>query len=406
MGKQTSSIDYSMVGLNMREIMRAILATYVGAYKRGKRPKPMMIWGKPGVGKTFTVYAAAKAIAKRLDIETVDTFNIPCSCLEPTDVAGIPTPVEINGQNMYTSYLPPRWAWLASNEYEEHERVARNNPKWNAPPALLFFDDVPAAHFQTQTAFFKGVHEGMWGDLTQRDNVMTIACGNRVEDNAGASDMPTALANRFRHTYANPTTTDWVSWAGEEESDIHPYVIGYIRKNEDDLNEFDTDVANRSEKAFASARTWEDVSDLLWEGELDSNGDEVFSKVVMGIVGRGVGTKFLGFLRNTSAVVSPTEIVKNPRKAKVPSKKNLDAFHATISSLEHHIKNHPEHWEAAVIYALREEMISDFGLLLAKTAGWVIANKLDASQRAEAVGSDVFTELFERYEGVLDVVNL
>jgi hypothetical protein len=383
-----------------------LLATFVGAFKRDRRPKPVMIWGKPGVGKTFTVYASAKAIAARLGIDKVDVFCVPCSCLEPTDVAGIPTPIEIDGVIRYTSYLPPLWAWMCSKEYEEHERKVQKDPKWTAPPALLFFDDVPAAHFQTQTAFFKGVHEGMWGDLTQRDNVMTVACGNRVEDGAGANDMPTALANRFRHAYAAPTTSDWVSWAGEEESNVHPFVIGYIRQNEDDLNEFDADVASRSEKAFASARTWEDISDLLWEGELDSNGDEVFTKAVMGIIGRGVATKFLAYMRNTNAVVSPAEIVKNPKTARIPSKKNLDALHATISSLEHHIKQHPEHWEAAIRYALRKEMLPDFGLLLAKTAGWVISHKLDAEQRGEAVGSDIFVELFERYEGVLDAVNL
>lgn len=405
MKRTESAIDYAVVGMNMRGVARAIVATFVGAYKRGKRPKAVMVWGKPGVGKTFTTYTAAHLIAERIGIKDVDVFQVPTSCIEPTDVAGIPTPVTIQGQYRYTSYLPPRWAYLCSKEYEEDQQKERKNPKWKAPPALLFFDDVPAAHFQTQTAFFKGVHEGKWGDCTQRDNVMVVACGNRVEDNAGANDMPTALANRFRHVYANPQTTDWLKWAGTDEAGIHPLVNGYVRQCHDDLNEFNSDVANRSEKAFASSRTWEDISDLLWEGELEQGG-EVFPKMVMGIVGRGIGTKFLAYLRNANACVPPEEIVKDPERARIPSKKNLDALHATIASLEHYIKAHPEHWEAAVRYSLREQMLSDFGLLLATTASWVVANKLSATARAEAVGSDVFASLFERYEDIMDLIDL
>lgn len=404
--KVQSGVDYDFVGASMKEIKRMIVATFVGARKRGKRPKPFMCWGRPGVGKTFTVYAAARVIAERLGIPEVQVFNVACSSLEPTDLAGVPWEVKVLDTPRYTSYLPPRWAYLASKEYEEDQRKIRNDPKWQAPPCLMFFDDVPAAHFQTQTAFFKGIQEGMWGDVTQRDNAMCVACGNRPEDNAGASDMPTPLGNRFRHAYAHPKTSDWLEWAGDEASDIHPYVVGYIRQNDDDLNVFDSDIANGSEKAFASARTWEDISSLIWEGEIDHQSDPVFGKMIMGIVGRGVGTKFLAYMRNTNAVIPPTEIVKNPDKARIPSKQNLDALSATIASLEHHVKQHPEHWKAVVKYALREEMVSDFGLLLATTAAYVISNKLSGKERTDAIGDDVFLNLMERYESVLECVNL
>lgn len=392
-------IDYSLVGMAMSELQRVLVGAFVGATKRGKRPRAHMIWGPPGAGKTFTTYAAARDVSRLLEQEC-QVFDNATSCLEPTDVAGIPTPVEVDGTLRYTKYCCPSWAYLCSVEYEEDERIRRGDPEWTAPPALLFFDDIPAAHFQTQTAFFKGVHEGRWGDLQQRDNVMVVAAGNRVEDNAGANDMPTALANRFVHCYAQPTTDGWIKWA--QANDIHPYVYAYIRANKQDLNEFNDDVANRADKAFASARSWESVSEFLWEGQIDRENDNTFSKVIMGIVGRGVATSFHAFLRNTTAVVPPEEIVKNPKKAKLPSKKNLDALHATIASLEHHIKEHPDTWEAGVIYATRDEMMPDFGCLLANSIVNVVLT-LPADERAEAMGNDAFAELLDKYDGALEV---
>lgn len=280
---------------------------------------------------------------------------------------------------------------------------------------LLFFDDLPAAHFQTQSAFFKGVHEGKWGSLHQRDNVMVVGAGNRVEDNAAANDMPTPLANRFRHCYANPSTSDWLKWAGEfreegepgvtGQSRIHPLVIGYIRTKQDALIEFNNEVAVRADKAFASPRTWEDISELLYEEEIGQE-DELFGKVVRGIIGQGIGTEFIAYLQESTSLVPPEEIVKNPKRARIPSRKNLDALHATVASLELYLRQHPKHWKAGVQYALRKEMVSDVGILLAQTVCEVIQDHLEPGLRGRALSDDVFISLCERYEEILNIVEL
>jgi len=226
---------------------------------------------------------------------------------------------------------------------------------------------------------------------------MVVAAGNRVEDNAGANDMPTALANRFQHAYANPTTDDWLKWASSDEGQVHPYVIGYIRNNRDDLNEFNAEVANREEKAFASPRTWEKVSDLFHEGIISSDENDVFfTRAVFGLIGVPASTQFLAYMSNTSAVVPPEEIVKNPKKARIPARKNLDALHATIASLEKYIKETPKHWKAGVIYAMREEIVPDVAILLAKTVTEVVYD-LNPAQRAKAMGDDVFIEFADKF---------
>jgi hypothetical protein len=274
------------------------------------------------------------------------------------------------------------------------------------------FDDVPAAHFQTQTAFFKGVHEGKWGELNQRDNVMVVACGNRVEDNAGANDMPTALANRFEHAFAQPTTADWLKWgaAFREEGEpgvkgecrIHPLPLGYIRKCQDDLRSFTPETALR-DKAFASCRTWEAISELHYEGQIGQD-DPIFSRKVMGIVGHGIATKYCAYLRNSTSLIAPETIVKDPHGAPVPSARNLDSLHATISSLEMYLKQHPKKaWKAAMIYATRDELLPDVAALLVFTISEVIAD-MPSKERNAAFTDQVFLDFIDKNEDFLDMV--
>jgi hypothetical protein len=237
---------------------------------------------------------------------------------------------------------------------------------------------------------------------------MVIGAGNRETDNAGANAMPTALANRFCILKANPTTQDWLKWA-TATGDVHPLCIGYIRQFTEDLNTFNIDVANSSEKAFASSRTWEMLSDFLHMNRVGLE-DPIFSNMVMGWVGGGTGLKFLGYMRNTTSCVPPAEIVKNPKKVDVPSAKNLDALFATISSLEYFIKQDPlgpkkakvPHWKAGLQYALREEMLPEAATILARGITMIIEEAIPAEEKAEMYCDDAYEKLWDILEDVLD----
>jgi len=407
--KKTANLDRQFTEMNMSEIQRSVVSNYLGGIERERKPRPFMCWGAPGEGKTFTMIAAARELKRRLGVE-FDFFDIPTSCLEPCDITGIPFPIKVEGTDTYSKCLAPSWAYLISKEYERDQQLL--NPDFKANPAILMFDDVPAAHFQTQTAFFKGVHEGKWGEMNQRDNVMVVACGNRVEDNAGANDMPTALANRFEHAFANPTTDDWLKWGAafreksepgkKNESRIHPLPLAFIRTSKDSLRNFDPAVALR-DKAFASCRTWEAVSELHYEGQIGQD-DPIFSRKLMGIVGRGVATEYGGFLRNSTSLVAPETIIADPHNAPIPSPRNLDSLHATISSLEMHLKQHPkESWKACMIYATRDKLLPDVAALLVFTISEVIAD-LPSKERNAAFTDQVFIDFLEKNEDFIDMV--
>jgi DNA polymerase III delta prime subunit len=394
---EVRDLDYAVLGSGMARIKRVVVRTFIGALKRGKFPHALMIQGPPGCGKTFTVYSAAQAISKFLNIDdpirACTAKSLLIACMDPVDVNGFP---QKHPEHPFAEYYPLRWAWEASQEYEQAERDRRGDPKWTAPPMIIFFDDLPVAHQQTQAAFFKVVHEGMVGDLTLRKNVMIIAAGNRVEDNAAAQDMPTALGNRFRWIYAQPTHQDWIEWA-VREGGIHPAVVGYLRKNEADLFDFNEEKANSEEKAFATPRSWENLSDALFEDELFEDRDPEFMKTTAGIIGRGLASMFHAFLRTAMSAVPASEIVKNPKKAPVPKKQHLDLLHATVASLEHHIRENPKTYQAGLVYACREEMPADMAILLAKSITDLIWTWPDEAARNEAFASKEYEIMFDRY---------
>lgn len=397
--KEVRDLDYAIVGSRMSRVSKVIVRTFMGALKRDKNPWAIMVWGPPGCGKTFSVYSAAKRINKILNVKEDDVLrkcsakSLLIACMDPVDVNGFP---QKHPDHPFAEYYPLRWAWEASVEYEWAQKEERKDKNWNAPPMILFFDDLPVAHQQTQAAFFKVVHERMVGDLTLRPNVMLVAAGNRIEDNAGAQDMPTALGNRFRHIYANVNTEDWTEWA-VKEGGIHPSIVAFIRKNPGDLFDFDDEKANAEEKAFATPRSWENLSDAMWEEELFNDKDPEFSKTGIGIIGRGIASSFFAFLKTTRSAVAPEEIVKNPKKAPVPNKKHMDLLYATVAGLEHYLRENPKHYKAGLIYSCRDELPADHAIILAKSVVDLIWEFEDEDERNKALSSDEFETMYNKY---------
>lgn len=408
-------VDVDLVGSSMQEVLARIVNAYTAALKGGYRPDATMVWGPPGIGKTFTIYDAAKQVAglvygfhedgpKKGQLkESIYVKSLMLSTMDPTDIVGVP---HRHREFDYTQYLPLRWAWDASVEYEKE--MQKTNKSFKAPPMMLFFDDFPVAHQQVQAACFKLFHEGQAGDLHIRDNVFLIAAGNRPEDNAAAQEMPTAMASRFRHIYSKIDASEWLQWA-TKQGNIHHLIVGFIRGHKSSLHDFDP---SSPEKAFPCPRTWEMCSTAIKENEAEvaesvkSGKSEKTSlfKVTSGIIGTGHANELHAYLNQTRFAVSAEEIVKNPKKAKVPKVQEIDALHATIAELEYHVKRRPKDWKAALIYSIREEMMPEMGLVLATSTTDVIMTKLEPDDLIEALATPEYEEMNEKYGEFLTAV--
>jgi hypothetical protein len=341
-----------------------------------------MVWGTPGIGKTE---ATKEAFGKDHEIVLV-----LAGCSEPTDISGVPFEYKYKDVAVATQILAPIWAYHASYEC----------PKDEQRPMVIFFDDLPTGHEQTQAACFKVCGEKKVGNLQLRDDVFIVAAGNRVEDKSGAFEMPMALANRMHHYYAKCDVDAWLKW-GMDKGNIHPLINAYIRRQATSLNRFDEVVKlNASEKAFATPRTWEMLSKSMFKIQPDGkvDGDWLYPCAV-GCVGSGIGIEFSTFAQNTTTLVDPKDICKNPDTARIPDKTEVDVLYATITALEYHI-NKEENWhlwDKALQYVLRPELEAEFGLLIAKMATIIALSKLDEKGRVKAAQNPYFKEMYTRY---------
>lgn len=260
------------------------------AMTNARKPKPVFIWGPPGIGKSDIVSQIAH------DVMHGNNLLIDCrlALMDPTDLRG--------------------YAWR--NE-------ATNTMEWSPPADLpsaelaaqydnivLFLDELNSAPPAVQAAGYQLILNRRIGQYVLPDNVVIVAAGNRQGDRGVTYRMPAPLANRFRHVEMVVDFEDWKSWALMNE--VHKDVIGYLTFAKQDLFAFDP---KSSSEAWASPRSWVDVSDALYHPEFDSAPDYEKKAEIAGSVGDGMAAKFVEFRRTAGRLPNPEAILDGSVKS-------------------------------------------------------------------------------------------
>lgn len=380
-------IDISFVEMTIADVMKLM--------KVLPHEIAIMMWGQPGIGKTFGLHSTFEPEGYRI-------IPVLAGCSEPTDITGIPFDYE----GKCARYLAPEWAYLCSDD--------PTVPKEFRGKIILFFDDIVTAAEQTQAAFYKTVHERRVGNVHLRDNVRIIAAGNRLDDRSAVTEMPKALCNRFAHFYIRPDSDVWLDWG--RKNGMHPDVMGFIRKSPNRISNFD-DAIKSSIPAFATPRTWEMLSKalhILDENQLrgerkKANERDMSFRVASGIIGQGLASEFMTYVRNSHGMISPEEICKNPDKVKLPKAEEVDVVFATVSSAEHFIakvenaekvwfkeKGQEIHgWQSMLRFSMR--IMPEFGVLIARQVIETIMEKLSHEHKTKAAGTKEFEMAFDRW---------
>lgn len=243
------------------------------------RKQPLMLWGPPGAGKSQIISQAAK----RLGVQVID---LRLSQMDPVDLRGIPALVD--GLTVWATpaFLP------------------------RDGQGILFLDELPDASPSMQGACSQLILDRRLGDYVLPEGWVVMAAGNRKEDRASAGRMPTQVQNRFEHIEVEIDHPVWHAWA--LQNGIAPEVMAFLRFRPAMLHDFDP---KRAEHAFASPRSWEFASGYL---QSDHN-REVEHERLSGIVGQGVATELVGFLRIARELPDPDAVLAAPDAAKVPS---------------------------------------------------------------------------------------
>ena len=279
------------------EELKAILP---GALRAGVS---VLVLGHPGIGKT----ALAADLAEGFGLPLVD---IRLAQQEPADLAGVYFPDE---DRECLSLLPPSWV---------KDLVER--------PAFLFLDEVNAAVSRLhQAVAYQMVLERRLGPFKFHPDTVVMAAGNLAEDNALATPLSSALANRFAHFRLRVDTEAWLKWA--EDTDVHPELRAYIgRHGEEALYKRAPD-----DTVFPSPRTWEMSSRLL--SEVD---DAHHEDVLEACVGRSAARSFVSF-RKLYKRVRPEKVLTGKQKIDFTKGRSKEPsfMHAAVSAIGAWVQN-------------------------------------------------------------------
>jgi hypothetical protein len=242
-----------------------------------KVQRPVFLWGPPGIGKSDVIAALCVEKGGLL-------YDVRLSQCEQTDLRGMPF---YNKDKGTMDWAPPV-------DLPDEETASQY------PIVFLFLDEMNSAAPSVQAAAYQLILNRKVGTYTLPSNIVVIAAGNREGDGGVTYKMPKPLANRFIHFEMRVDFDSWSDWAVEHK--IHKDVVGYLNFAKNKLYDFDPKSPN---KAFATPRTWEFVSQVL-DDECD---EATATNIIAGTVGEGVAIAFMAHRKIAGKLPAPAAIL-------------------------------------------------------------------------------------------------
>ncbi len=334
--------------------------TLLAASFRHPSPKPILLTGAPGIGKSAIVEGAASDAG-------ADLILSHPAVEDPTDSKGLPWIVD--GQ---AEFLPiGQMRALLS---------ATRLTSW-------FIDDLGQGTQAMQTALMQWLLARRVNGHRLPDCVSIVAATNRRTDRAGVTGVLEPVKSRFC-TIVELTADlqQWCEWAIANGQ--RPEVIAYLRFQGDAFNAFapTADLTNSP-----SPRTWSHVSYVL---DLDLPA-HVQSETINGAIGEGAGTGFNAFLRMYRELPNVDAILLSPDTAIVPE--SPSALYAIAGALA--ARATAATFAAIVTYATRllQAARGEFGILMIRDA----VRRCPDVQHTQAFARMAIGELGKLYTGAL-----
>ena len=248
---------------------------------------PVLLWGKPGEGKSSFIEHLAKS---DFPVQT-----LIASIHDPTDFSGLPFLQE--GQ---VRYAVPEWAL-----------------QFGKGQGILFLDELTTAPPAVQAALLRVVLERKVGFHSLPPEVRVVAAANPAEFMAGGWELSPPLCNRFVHIewasyvegflrginegFRRPVLPDVPAGAhGHAAAQWKAIVTAFLRTAPHLLTTKPAD----DHLAFATPRTWEYAIALLASCEVLGSGPTpglrstgVFFSLLLGCIGKAAALPFVEFVQ-------------------------------------------------------------------------------------------------------------
>ena len=251
-----------------------------------KNHLPLLIKGRPGIGKSDIVTQACQEAKARLVISHPVVSD-------PTDFKGLPY-ADRDGET--AKFLPFGDLKELINAQEE---------------TVFFLDDLGQAPASVQAACMQLILARRINGHKVSDKVTFLAATNRREDKAGVMGILEPVKSRFASIIELiPDSNEWRKWALSAALPVE--LIAFIGFRPTLLDGFKAthDLINTP-----SPRTIHNIGKLMLAGTPKQLEFPLFS----GAAGEGFSTEFLAFLKIFRNLPNPDMVLMSPQNAEIPT---------------------------------------------------------------------------------------
>lgn len=260
----------------------------------------VLLVGRPGIGKTDIVMAAAMELSWPL--ETLHGVSIL-----PEEPAGIPMP---NADHTAVDWIPSA---LLKRMLE------------TTKPLVVFLDDFGQASPAVQAALMQWLLGRRINNHVISELVRFVAASNRKESSMGVSGLLAPVKGRFAQILnVEPSADDWAVWAiqaglpleGIAFARFRPEYLEAYKPTGDFWPEASPRTITRALEWYASIRD-----------------EALMLPMLANAAGAAWATEFLAFCRVWRSLPDVEAIVNSPDTAQVPGGDKLDVLYAVTTAL-------------------------------------------------------------------------
>jgi len=294
---------------------------------RGTIGIPVLLWGKPGEGKSSFLESLAQP--------NFPVLTLIASIHDPTDFSGLPIMHE--GK---VRYAIPEWVENFGTEGE----------------GILFLDELTTAPPSVQAALLRVVLERKVGFHDLPEKVRIVSAANPPDLMTGGWELSPPLRNRFVHlpwelpaeVYRNALLNGYEkALLPNIPKEAHTIALkeyqllihGFLSRNPNLL----TSSPETDRYGFASPRSWDYAAALMAScsvlnlSPLQGNTkSKVFLELLAGCVGDGIAANFVGFLKNLK-LPNPKEVLDGTIKLKLEDLNESELF-ILFNGFRQHLK--------------------------------------------------------------------
>lgn len=298
--------------------LQHIIDSAVAMYENGKA---IHLMGPPGCGKSQIVeneiFQALQAAYDevfgfvKFTLADIDAVDVRGFCIPTKDANG--KPIAVFTQSAIASAI----------EATGCER------------GILFFDERAQAETLTQKAIAPVLQDRVIGNYHLLEGWWIISASNRTTDRSGANKPLAHVTNRERIINVDADIDGVVKFL--ERKSYHPLCIAFAKARPGVVitNEVPT-----KDGPYCTPRSFESVCDYLTSHVNTTEdaicNDAITQELMSGDVGEGTAMEMFSFFKVANKLPTKDEIIKNPKKAKVPKDNELDAQYAAMQLCVHH----------------------------------------------------------------------